>query len=152
MKYALILGLCALACASENTPTVVQQGDTGVGDDVGSTNIVAADTSEEVRSTQPEPSFIVTETEWPACVDTVTPIIMVHGSFASGDTWGAFARRFMANGYCPESLVAFDYNSITGPEAAIDALDAAVDALLERSEAEQVDMLGHSLGGVVGYS
>jgi pimeloyl-ACP methyl ester carboxylesterase len=99
-----------------------------------------------------EPISSVTITEWPECVVSNTPIIMVHGSFASGDTWGSFARRFMANGYCPKSLVAFDYNSILGPDNALDALDAAVDALLVTSGADQVDMMGHSLGGAVGYS
>ena len=77
---------------------------------------------------------------------------MVHGTFASGDTWVSFARRFMANGYCPSSLVTFDYNSTFGPGDAVERLDVAIDAVLARTGASQVDLFGHSLGGAIGYS
>ena len=77
---------------------------------------------------------------------------MAHGSLASGDTWGKHARRFMANGYCPSQLSAFDYNSTLGVDAALPLLDAHIDRLLEASGATQVDLFGHSLGGGLGYA
>ncbi|MEC8022901.1 MAG: alpha/beta fold hydrolase [Myxococcota bacterium] len=98
-----------------------------------------------------EPPSTVKLVEWPACSDGQTPIVMVHGSFASGDTWVSFARRFMANGYCPASLITFDYNSTFGPAGATEDLDAVIDDLLVRTGQTQVDLIGHSLGGAIGY-
>jgi pimeloyl-ACP methyl ester carboxylesterase len=85
-----------------------------------------------------------------ACDPTHRPIVMVHGFLASGDTWASFAKRFIANGYCPESLYALDYDSLSRVGAE-EALDALIDRALAETGAEQVDLVGHSAGGSISY-
>ena len=93
------------------------------------------------------------ETEKVACDPTRRPIVMAHGFLASGDTYAAFARRFEANGYCQSHLVAFDWNTLAfDRESAVTELDQAIDATLAATGADQVDLVGHSAGGGLGYA
>ena len=48
----------------------------------------------------------------PPCSDGRRPVVMAHGFLASGDTWATQAQRFASNGYCPDSVFAFDYNTL----------------------------------------
>lgn len=86
----------------------------------------------------------------PACDPSHRPVVMVHGFLASGDTWASFARRFEANGYCPDHLYALDWNSL-GREGAVEALDALIDEALTTTGDDKVDLIGHSAGGGVSY-
>lgn len=88
-----------------------------------------------------------------ACDPTRRPVVMAHGFLASGDTYAAFARRFEQNGYCQSHLVAFDWNTLAFDRAAaVTELDQAIDATLAATGAEQVDLIGHSAGGGLGYA
>lgn len=82
-----------------------------------------------------------------SCEHDAAPVVMLHGFLASGDTWGPHAARFEREGYCPEQLLSFDWNSLADGELSVARLDASVDALLEATGAEQVDIIGHSAGG-----
>jgi triacylglycerol esterase/lipase EstA (alpha/beta hydrolase family) len=42
---------------------------------------------------------------------THTPVIMVHGMLASGDTWTNFHRYFLEQGYTQEELWVLDWNT-----------------------------------------
>jgi len=85
------------------------------------------------------------------CDTTFRPIVFVHGFLASGDTWARFSQNFQAAGYCPERLFAYDWNSLDRSIDHYAALDAVVDSLRARTGAKQVDLIGHSAGGGVGY-
>lgn len=102
-----------------------------------------------------ESSFepVLTNPALESCDSDRRPVVAVHGFLASGDTWAKFAKRFAANGYCADQVHAFDWNSVqlTGPQPFV-ALDAFIDEVLERTGADQVDLMGHSAGGGVGYS
>ena len=87
----------------------------------------------------------------PPCDDTRTPIVFVHGFLEVGDAFATQAMRFASNGYCRDRIFAFDYNSLFGPFGTNDKLDALIDAVLARTGAQKVDLLGHSLGGAVCY-
>ncbi len=87
----------------------------------------------------------------PACQDEHRPVIMVHGFLASGDTWALQSLRFQSNGYCPDQLHTFDYNTLDQSIDHATALDAFVDGVLAASGASQVDLAGHSMGGALGY-
>lgn len=90
---------------------------------------------------------------FPACDPARRPIVMAHGFLAAGDTWASFARLFQANGYCQTHLVAFDWNTLAfDRSAAVAELDAAIDATLAATGADQVDLIGHSAGGGIGYT
>lgn len=93
------------------------------------------------------------ETARAACDPTRRPIVMAHGFLASGDTWASFARRFEANGYCQSHLIAFDWNTLAFDRVnAVTELDSAIDAVLAQTGADQVDLIGHSAGGGLGYA
>lgn len=85
------------------------------------------------------------------CDSTFRPIVFVHGFLASGDTWANFVRDFQAAGYCPDRLYAFDWNTLDRTVDHNSALDVAIESLLARTGAKQVDLIGHSAGGGLGY-
>lgn len=78
------------------------------------------------------------------------PIVLAHGFLASGDTFTAHFRRFVANGYCADRLFAFDWNTLS-QDGNEQLLDAFVDRVLADTGAAQIDLGGHSAGGGLGY-
>ncbi|MCC6624588.1 MAG: hypothetical protein IT385_25290 [Deltaproteobacteria bacterium] len=90
------------------------------------------------------------DTKADACDPTLRPVVMAHGFLAAGDTWSLQAQRFEANGVCPTHLVAFDWNTLS-PDGAEGALDQVIDRVLAATGATQVDLVGHSAGGGLGY-
>jgi pimeloyl-ACP methyl ester carboxylesterase len=77
------------------------------------------------------------------------PVIFVHGFVGSGGQFETQALRFASNGYSPDLIEALDYDSLFGVkpmEEVWNDLDAMIDRKLEESGADQVDLLGHSLG------
>jgi len=88
-----------------------------------------------------------------ACDPARRPIVMAHGFLASGDTWASFSRLFEANGYCQSHLIAYDWNTLAfNRDAAVVGLDSAIDAALAATGSDQVDLIGHSAGGGLGYA
>lgn len=85
------------------------------------------------------------------CDNEHVPVVMVHGFLASGDTYTNHVMRFTANGYCQDRLFVYDWNSIGGGSSP-ELLDAFVDEVLSVTGATQIDLMGHSAGGGVGYS
>ncbi|MCB9625883.1 MAG: hypothetical protein H6725_00780 [Sandaracinaceae bacterium] len=85
------------------------------------------------------------------CDNDHVPVVMVHGFLASGDTYATHIMRFTANGYCQDRLFVYDWNSL-GSGGGPELLDAFVDEVLSVTGATQVDLLGHSAGGGVGYT
>jgi pimeloyl-ACP methyl ester carboxylesterase len=77
------------------------------------------------------------------------PVIFVHGFAGSGSQFEAQAMRLASNGYAPGDIVAHEYDSLFGIETQSDVL-ARLDVLIEdmkaQTGADQVDLLGHSLG------
>ncbi|MFT6628387.1 MAG: pimeloyl-ACP methyl ester carboxylesterase [Flavobacteriales bacterium] len=86
-----------------------------------------------------------------ACDESLTPIVLVHGFLASGDTWASFGQRFAANGWCADAIIPYDWDSLDRAADPIPALDSLIDAALARTGATQVWLAGHSAGGGVGY-
>jgi len=80
------------------------------------------------------------------------PIVMVHGFLASGDTWVPFHQLFTSNGYKPNQLYAFDWNSLNMGANNVALLDAFIDKVLTATGTPKVRLMGHSAGGGVGYS
>ncbi len=100
---------------------------------------------------EPEGPVVFDEpAERPACESARRPIIAAHGFLASGDTWANHAMRLTANGYCFDDLIAFDWNTLDGDGSHEAALDAVIEAALEASGADKVDLIGHSAGGGLG--
>jgi pimeloyl-ACP methyl ester carboxylesterase len=85
------------------------------------------------------------------CESDHVPLVMVHGFLASGDTYANHVMRFEANGFCQDRMFVYDWNT-TGFSEDPANLDAFVDEVLATTGASQVDLMGHSAGGGVGYS
>ena len=85
------------------------------------------------------------------CDTTKRPIIFVHGFLASGDSYARQIQRFTKAGYCNDRLFVFDWNSVSGnPKKTDSLLNAFINNVLSRTNAAQVDLVGHSAGGGVG--
>ena len=93
-----------------------------------------------------EPSLVV------PCDEARPPIVMVHGFLAAGDTWNQHSVRFRENRHCPDSLYAFDWNSLDREADHVAALDALIKGVLTTHDTDRVDLIGHSAGGGLGYS
>ena len=86
------------------------------------------------------------------------PVVLVHGTFADmSDSWQALSPLLSNDGYC---VFALNYGSFdgsgslgiyaTGPvERSAEELSAFVDRVLNATGASQVDLVGHSQGGMM---
>jgi hypothetical protein len=80
------------------------------------------------------------------------PMIFVHGYMGSVSSFATQFLRFASNGYPINYLVAFEYDStryLTNPSARPQIradLDALINSVIGETGAEQIDLLGHSLG------
>lgn len=86
------------------------------------------------------------------CDTCLYPVVMVHGFLASGDTWASFHQLFTSNGYKPNLLFAFDWNSLAQGANNTLALDAFINQVLAKTKATKVRLMGHSAGGGLGYT
>lgn len=87
----------------------------------------------------------------PECVDSHRPVVLVHGFLGAGDNYANMVQRFLQNGYCPEKLIIYDWNTQSGDVTlAVDNLSVLIDSVIESSGFSQVDLIGHSMGGLVG--
>lgn len=86
-----------------------------------------------------------------ACDTTLAPIVMCHGFLASGDTYAGQVKRFLQNSYCGGSVYVYDWNSLGGGGSSPALLDAFIEGVLARTGATQVNLVGHSAGGGLGY-
>jgi triacylglycerol esterase/lipase EstA (alpha/beta hydrolase family) len=86
------------------------------------------------------------------------PVVLVHGTFADmSDSWQALSPLLYDNGYCVFALNYGSYDGsgalgiyATGPiERSAEELSAFVDRVLEATGASQVDLVGHSQGGMM---
>ena len=79
------------------------------------------------------------------------PIVFVHGGAGSGAQYASVAKRFASNGYPPDRIKTFEYDSSSA--AAIAAAPAGLDNLIDQLRAhyhvDRVNLVGHSLGTFV---
>jgi triacylglycerol esterase/lipase EstA (alpha/beta hydrolase family) len=76
------------------------------------------------------------------------PVLLLHGYTQSQSNFLVLARRLRRLGIGP--LLGFDYWTLGRVESAARHLAQTIDALRDATGAEQVDLVGHSMGGVVG--
>lgn len=91
----------------------------------------------------------------PGCNSSATPIVFAHGFIENGDAFFTQAMRFAANGYCLDRIFTHDWNTLlasAGWDREIAQLRDYIDWVLEQTGAGKVDLLGHSMGGHLGFS
>jgi pimeloyl-ACP methyl ester carboxylesterase len=79
----------------------------------------------------------------------VRPMIFVHGGLGSGQQFEAQALRFASNGYPADLIDMFEHNSLAWPGSQDEVwgrLDQMIADTLDRTGADQVNLLGHSQG------
>lgn len=86
------------------------------------------------------------------------PVVLVHGTFADmSDSWQALSPLLYDNGYC---VFAFNYGSYAGSELigvdgigeiakSAEELSSFVNRVLTATGASEVDLVGHSQGGMM---
>tara|TARA_B100001093_G_C26775321_1_gene992066 strand:+ start:71 stop:1411 length:1341 start_codon:yes stop_codon:yes gene_type:complete len=85
------------------------------------------------------------------CDTASPPVVFVHGFLASGDTWNQHTNRFVANGKCRQRFWTFDWNTLDRESDHTTDLLAFIDGVLDTDASAQVDLIGHSAGGGLGY-
>jgi hypothetical protein len=92
-----------------------------------------------------------------SCDKTLRPFVFVHGTYGSGTNFAHVASLMESNGYCPDHIVAVEYNSLgdqpgadctgTNTPQGCGKIDAVVKKVLAQfPEFTQVDIAGHSQG------
>ena len=85
----------------------------------------------------------------PAAAAPGTPVIFVHGYTGSASNWTTAMSVFRAGGYSNSQLFAYEYNSYGDNVANARGLASYVNTVRSRTGAAQVDIVNHSMGGLV---
>lgn len=89
--------------------------------------------------------------EQSGCRSDFRPIVFVHGFLEEGDAFYTQTSRLASNGYCLDDLRAFDFNGVSGYDQGFAALVEFIDEVLADSGHSQVDLVGHSFGGILTF-
>ncbi len=82
----------------------------------------------------------------PACDESFTPIVFVHGILEDGDAFSTQTMRFASNGYCIDRIYCFDWNALGDVGDKPRDLAEFIDSVLEETGAARVNLIGHSVG------
>ncbi|MET9452352.1 esterase/lipase family protein [Streptomyces cinerochromogenes] len=84
-----------------------------------------------------------------AATSSRTPVIFVHGFTGNAGNWAAAEALFRADGYSAGDLFAYDYNWTQSNATSAAGLAVYVRQVLATTGAHQVDIVNHSMGGLV---
>lgn len=85
----------------------------------------------------------------PAAHAARTPVVFVHGYTGSASNWTTAMSVFRAGGYSSSELYAYEYNSYGDNRVNAQGLATFVNNVLAKTGASQVDIVNHSMGGLV---
>ena len=78
-----------------------------------------------------------------------TPVVFVHGFTGSACNWTTAEAVFEAAGYTSNELFAYQYDWTQSNRTSAAGLATYVQQVLARTGATQVDIVNHSMGGLV---
>ncbi|MFI0231744.1 esterase/lipase family protein [Streptomyces sp. NPDC017086] len=84
-----------------------------------------------------------------AAADGRTPVVFVHGFTGNATNWVTAEAVFRADGYSSGDLFTYDYNWSQSNAVSAAGLAAYVRGVLATTGARQVDIVNHSMGGIV---
>lgn len=76
-----------------------------------------------------------------------TPLLVMHGLFGMADNWGTFAREFAKERPIHLLDLRNHGHSFHSDEMSLAAMVDDLEAYIQQNQLEEVDILGHSLGG-----
>ncbi|GAA0268478.1 esterase/lipase family protein [Cryptosporangium japonicum] len=85
----------------------------------------------------------------PAHAATDVPVVFVHGYTGSASNWTTAQAIFRAGGYSSSRLFAYEYNSYGNNITNAQGLSTFVANVKRQTGASQVDIVNHSMGGLV---
>ena len=85
----------------------------------------------------------------PAAAAARTPVVFVHGYTGSASNWTTAQSLFRAAGYSSSELYAYEYNSYGDNVANARVLESFVSQVRSRTGPARVDIVNHSMGGLV---
>lgn len=91
----------------------------------------------------------------PASAAVLRPIVFVHGAAGSAAQFETQAKRFASNGYPITSIDGIDYDysfSAESSSAVLNRLEQRINALLQETGADKVELVAHSLGTFLSQS
>jgi triacylglycerol lipase len=77
------------------------------------------------------------------------PVIFVHGYASNGLVWAPMVGRALAAGYPASRVYAFEYDINQSLVTSANQLRSYVDGVRSRTGASKVDLVNHSMGGLV---
>ena len=77
------------------------------------------------------------------------PVVFVHGFGGNASNWTTAMQVFRAAGYNSNQLFAYEYNSFGSNITNAQGLAAFVNRVRQQTGAAQVDVVNHSMGGLV---
>lgn len=80
---------------------------------------------------------------------TRTPVVFVHGYAESPSNWSAAKASFEAAGYPASDLFTYQYTWTQSNKTSAQGLASYVQQVLATTGASQVDIVNHSMGGMV---
>jgi len=80
---------------------------------------------------------------------TRNPIVFVHGWNGSASNFNTMISRFKADGWSDQLLYTFSYNTTQCINTSASQLQTFVNNVLAQTGATRVDIIAHSLGGLV---
>jgi triacylglycerol lipase len=92
---------------------------------------------------------LVTVPAAPAAAAARTPVVFVHGYSGSASNWATAQAQFRAAGYSSSELYAYEYNSYGDNVTNARGLATFIDQVRGRTGAAKVDIVNHSMGGLV---
>ncbi|MBW6437119.1 alpha/beta fold hydrolase [Actinoplanes hulinensis] len=85
----------------------------------------------------------------PAAAAPGTPVVFVHGYTGSASNWTTAMSLFRSGGYSSSELFAYEYNSYGNNITNAQGLATYVSQVRARTGASKVDIVNHSMGGLV---
>lgn len=80
---------------------------------------------------------------------THVPVVFVHGYTGSASNWTTAEAVFAAGGYSTNEMFAYQYNWAQSNKTSAAGLATYVQQVLAQTGASQVDIVNHSMGGLV---
>jgi len=138
--FLLVLSLSSVGCGETDSDESDSDDDATPADD------------DNDDTDQPDPGGTDDDDdEAPECDNTRRPLVFAHGFLEDGDAFSTQAMRFASNGYCLDRIFTFDWNTLWNFDAQPPLLEKFIDEALALTGADQVDLMGHSMGGALSY-